>query len=49
MENGGFIDHTGKVVIDFIYDSADLFYDDKVKVTLNGEAFYIDETGTRIK
>lgn len=45
----GFIDHTGKAVIDFIYDSADLFYDDKVKVTLNGETFYIDETGTRIK
>ena len=44
----GFIDKKENIVIPFIYDEITLFHDDKSKVVLNGETFYIDKTGKRV-
>lgn len=48
----GFMNIAGKIVIPIKYDkSASFFFGDKdkVQVTLNGEKFYIDKKGNRVK
>ena len=45
----GMINKKGKVVVEAIYDNPIVFREHKAKVTLNGEAFYIDEFGSRIE
>jgi WG containing repeat len=44
----GFIDRTGKVVIDTIYDSASHFRNGAAQVTLQGQTFRIDAHGFRL-
>ena len=44
----GFIDHNGNIVIRFKYDKVSYFSDNKAKVELNGESFYIDKTENRV-
>jgi hypothetical protein len=45
----GYIDMTGKVIIPLNYEAVSGFKDSKAEVTLNGETFYIDKKGTRVK
>lgn len=45
MNHFGFICNNGSHVIPCIYDSADDFFNGKAKVKLNGNEFYIDESG----
>ncbi|MBQ1979963.1 MAG: WG repeat-containing protein, partial [Alistipes sp.] len=45
----GFIDKIGNVVISLKYDFVGSFFKGKAKVKLNGETFYIDKNGNRIK
>ena len=45
----GFIDKIGNVVISLKYDFVGSFFKGKAMVKLNGETFYIDKNGNRIK
>lgn len=45
----GWIDKTGQVVIPLKYDDAESFENGKARVKLNGEWFYIDKQGNRVK
>ena len=45
----GFVDKSDRVVIPLKYDFVDNFSENKAKVTLNGEQFYIDKNGNRIE
>ena len=45
----GFIDQTGKEVIPLKYKSTSGFKSGMAKVELNGETFYINKLGSRIK
>lgn len=44
----GFIDHNDNIVIPFKYDKVSCFSDNKAKVELNGESFYIDKSENRV-
>jgi len=45
----GYIDKTGKQVIQLKYDYAEDFKNGKAKVKLDGEEFYIDKKGKKVK
>ncbi|MBQ5623621.1 MAG: WG repeat-containing protein, partial [Alistipes sp.] len=45
----GFIDKVGKEIIPFKYDWVSCFSNGKAKVELNGEHFFIDKNGNKIK
>jgi hypothetical protein len=45
----GIIDKKGKVVVEPIYDKPIVFEENKAKVTLNNQTWYIDEFGDRIE
>jgi len=45
----GIINKKGEVVVEAIYDNPIVFEEHKAKVTLNGQTYYIDEFGNRIK
>ena len=44
----GFIDHNDNIIIPFKYDKVSYFSDNKAKVELNGESFYIDKSENRV-
>lgn len=44
----GYIDNTGKVLIDFVYDNADMFSEDLAYVERDGVKGFIDKTGKMI-
>jgi hypothetical protein len=41
----GYIDHSGKLIIEFEYDFAHRFYNNRALVLKDGEAFYINKKG----
>ena len=45
----GYIDSSGKVVIDFIYDAGTAFCDGKARVKTDGKWIVIDNTGKILK
>ncbi len=45
----GFVDKTGKVVIEFQYDRAGDFREGQATVTLEGRDFFIDKLGNEAK
>jgi hypothetical protein len=45
----GFIDKDGNEVINLIYEEASDFYNGYSLVKLNGEVFYINKSGKRVK
>lgn len=45
----GYIDKSGKIVIPVIYENAYRFLNNKAEVKLNGETFFINKKGERVK
>lgn len=45
----GFVDRTGNLVIEMMYDSVLYFQDGVAAVELGGEYFYIDKWGNKIE
>jgi hypothetical protein len=48
MQQVGFIDKLGEIIIPFIYDDADSFEFGKARVILNNREFYIDMLGNEV-